>query len=264
MDMTSTFHILYFALIMLLMILCVQVCGTIKFRQRKELRIKTLLKVIVSLKDNTKELAMRNEWLITEMHHRVKNNLQILSSLTNAQLSFITDKIGRDALFSSKHRLYALSLVHQRLVNHATASTIEMTCCIKDLVAYLRNEFEAGSRVKFKLDLVPLSLDMSFAIPFELILNELITNSLKYAFPEDRRGNINISLSVAEPDNFQLVYADDGVGLPEKTAFLSGRSLGRSLIMGLAHQIRGQITVNRSEGLMITIDFKLRRTDNLL
>jgi two-component sensor histidine kinase len=250
-------YILAVALLALLVIVVAQVWDMFRRRSQKDQQISLLRSDMQALENNAVRLSAQNEWLVTEMHHRVKNNLQILSSLINSQLSFITDKIGKDALYNSKHRLYALSIVHQKLVQNAMASTLDMSCCIKDLAYYLSDEFHAGERVSFEMDLVPLTVDVSFAIPFELIINELLTNTMKFAFPEDTKGKVKIQLSSKDDGMYQLTYADNGVGLPDDVDLLSARSLGRSLIMGLSRQIKAQVTVNNRDGLEILMNFKV-------
>jgi two-component sensor histidine kinase len=249
--------ILWFALVAMLVIIIAQVWDMFRIRSKKDQEIDLLRADRAMLENNTVRLLAQNDWLVTEMHHRVKNNLQILSSLINSQLSFITDRIGKDALYNSKHRLYALSLVHQKLVQNAMASTLEMSCCIKELAFYLKDEFSAGERVSFEIELDPLNVDVSFAIPFELIINELLTNTLKFAFPENNKGKVKIKLTSKEDGVFQLVYADNGIGLPADVDLLSARSLGRSLIMGLSRQIKAQVTVNNKNGLEILMNFKV-------
>jgi two-component sensor histidine kinase len=252
----STYYHLFLGLLLLILIVAFPVWNLIKTKRVKDQQILILQSEINQLENNASKLVVQNDWLITEMHHRVKNNLQILSSLINSQLSFIKDKVGRDALFNSKHRLYTLSLVHQRLYKNALATNIEMSCCIKELVDYLIDEYNAGDRVKFELDLTPLRVDVAFAIPFGLIVNELATNSLKYAFPDLRSGNVKISLATVNYETYELIYADNGVGLPDDVDFSSARSLGRSLILGLSRQIKADVKVDNSNGLKIKMNFK--------
>jgi len=227
-------------------------------RNEKDQQIKTLKSDIEVLEDDMDKLSAENEWLVAEMHHRVKNNLQVLSSLINSQLSFIDDKAGKEVLFHSKHRLYALSLVHQKLFQHATASVIEMSCCIKEVVDYLADEFGSGDRIRFDLKLVSIKVDADTAISFALIINELVTNSLQYAFPGDVSGAVNISLTCKDEGAYRLIFSDNGVGLPEGFDFMAAKSLGKTLIMGLSKQIRGEVAVNEVSGFEIVIDFKTK------
>ncbi|QEM02697.1 sensor histidine kinase [Mucilaginibacter rubeus] len=240
---------------------CVLLLERISIRKNKDVKgqqIKTLELNIALLKGDINKLSTEKEWLVAEMHHRVKNNLQVLSSLINSQLSFTDDKTGREVLFYSKHRLYALSLVHQKLFQQATGAAIEMSCCIKEVVDYLIDEFECAERITFDLNLVPITIDPDTAIPFALIINELATNSLKYAFPNEAGGKITITLLHLQVGTYRLMFADNGIGLPEGFDFLSAKSLGKTLIMGLSRQIRGAVTVNTVSGFEVIIDFKTK------
>ncbi|WP_431200429.1 sensor histidine kinase [Mucilaginibacter sp. P25] len=240
---------------------CMLLLERISIRENKkvnEQQIKTLELSIALLKGDIDKLSTEKECLVAEMHHRVKNNLQVLSSLINSQLSFIDDKTGREVLVYSKHRLYALSLVHQKLFQQATGAAIEMSCCIKEVVDYLIDEFKCGNRITFDLNMVPIAVDPDTAIPFALIINELATNSLKYAFPNEAGGKITITLLHLQEGTYRLMFADNGVGLPEGFDFLSAKSLGKTLIMGLSRQIRGAVTVNTVSGFEIIIDFKTK------
>ncbi|QEM11733.1 sensor histidine kinase [Mucilaginibacter rubeus] len=229
-----------------------------RIRRQHEKSMKILETEKRRLENEVAKLGQRSEWLEAEMHHRVKNNLQIMSSLINSQFSFTNDRIGKETLTSSRHRLYALSLVHQKLFLHPAGTEIEMSCCIKDLVDYLVDEFNKGTGVQFEMDLVSLKIDPATAIPFALIINELVTNSLKYAFPGDRTGIVRIRLLSGDDNNYQLIYADDGIGLPEDFDFYASGSLGKTLILGLSRQIRGKVTINKMNGLEIAIDFKIK------
>jgi two-component sensor histidine kinase len=243
-------------LVVLLLLAFLLLLGiAVRNSRKKSRQIEVLQNEIMHIEEDALKISLQNDWLATEMHHRVKNNLQILSSLINSQLAYISDKMGRETLSNIKYRLYALTLVHQRLFQNATASSIEISCCIKDLVEYLSDEYKSNDRISFELDLIPLTADVSFAIPFELIINELITNTLKFAFPGNRKGKVKISLSQKDSKTFQLRYADDGIGLPVNVDLDSGRSLGRSLIMGLARQIKAKVMVDNTRGLEIKMDF---------
>lgn len=229
-----------------------------KIRRSNEAKISSLLTDVEDLADDVNRLSAKNEWLVAEMHHRVKNNLQILSSLINSQLSFIGDQAGRDVLLQSKHRLYALSLVHQKLFQHPTASAIEMSCCIKEVVEYLADEYGIKDKINFDLQLVSIKVDADTAIPFALIINELVTNSLRYAFPDKSMGTVSVSLVSKGNGAYRLRFSDNGVGLPEGFDFLSAKSLGKTLIIGLSRQIKGEVRINEADGFEVEIDFKTK------
>lgn len=229
-----------------------------KSRTENEKEILSLRSNIMALEDDVDKILIENERLIAEMHHRVKNNLQILSSLINSQLSFTDDKASREILLHSKHRLYALSLVHQKLFPHAAVSAIEMSCCIKEVIDYLADEYDCPDRINFNLDLTSIKVDADTATPFALIINELVTNSLKYAFPDGRGGNIFVSLASLGNGHSRLTFSDDGVGLPEGYDFLAAKSLGKTLIMGLSKQIGAHVLLNEVSGFEIVIEFRTK------
>lgn len=217
------------------------------FRLRKE---------IVKLKSEKEQLSLRNEWLTSEMHHRVKNNLQILTSLINNQISFSTDDAGREALNQSKHRLFILSVIHQKLFDNAAEPTIEMSCCIREQVSYLIEEFNCQEFVHSSFSLTPLYADSRFAIPIGLIINELISNTLKIPNRNKKPVNIKIILSTRDNTNYKLIYrANGGELLDHREAFI-GKSLGRTLVIGLSKQIRGSVTIITEPYVEFTMDFQ--------
>ncbi|KQS41786.1 hypothetical protein ASG14_04885 [Pedobacter sp. Leaf194] len=227
-----------------------------RLRSTDRINIESLKTENEKLGYSIKKLTERNEYVESEMHHRIKNNLQILSSLINGQLSFANDKNGLEILYQTKYRLFALSLVHQKLFQHASSAVIEMSCCIKELADFLIDEFNCGKRVQFEMNLVSLKVDPTVAIPFAIIINELITNSLKFAFPGEREGFVKITLSSEDNLNYRLVYSDDGIGLPKGFDFYSSKTLGKTLIAGLSKQMKGRFEITQKDELEIAIDFK--------
>jgi two-component sensor histidine kinase len=218
--------------------------------QREEIRKKNVaLEALIGDKD---KLLAEKEWLMKEVHHRVKNNLQMVISLLNSQSAYLSSEDAVAAIKESQRRMHAMSLIHQRLYEKDEA-TIDMGTYITDLVAYLKDSFECKG-VQFALDLDPLTLDVSRAVPIGLILNEAITNSLKYAFPGGQAGYILVSLK-ATPLAVELTVADDGIGLPEGKTEDSKKSLGMSLLQGLTTQIGGTYAISGEKGVEIIIRF---------
>ena len=218
--------------------------------QREEIRDKnTTLQALVSEKD---KLLAEKEWLVKEVHHRVKNNLQMVISLLNSQSAYLSSQEAVAAIRESQRRMHAMSLIHQRLYEKDEA-TIDMQTYISDLVEYEKGSFDC-EHVKFALDLEPLILDVSKAVPVGLILNEAITNSLKYAFPNGQAGYILVSLK-SIPSSVELIVADDGVGLPADNQASSKKSLGMSLLKGLTAQIGGTCEITGERGVEIIIRF---------
>ena len=200
-------------------------------------------------------LLEEKEWLLKEIHHRVKNNLQIVMSLLSSQSAYIDNETALSAIQASRHRVYAMSLIHQKLYNSENVSSIDMSFYTRELVSYLRDSFTTGQRIRFELDIQPVVLDVGQAVPLGLILNEAITNAIKYAFPDDRAGVISVSLANTSPRRYLLVIADDGVGIPDQDGTIRNGSLGMSLIRGLSNSLDGNVIVENKNGTVIKIAF---------
>jgi len=201
------------------------------------------------------KLADQREWLLREIHHRVKNNLQIVMSLLNTQSHYLTDKAAMLAISSSQNRIHSMSLIHKKLYQSDNLVQIHMPTYVNELVEYLRVAFETGQRIRFSLQIDDIDLDISQAVPVGLILNEAITNSIKHAFPQAAEGEIRI---VVEKDNHQctLTISDNGVGLPV-TAATDKETLGMKLIKGLSGDIDGVLETDSVMGYRISISFPL-------
>jgi two-component system, sensor histidine kinase PdtaS len=218
--------------------------------QQEEIRQKnSSLQALISDMD---KLLAEKEWLVKEVHHRVKNNLQMVISLLNSQSAYLSNQDAVAAIRESQRRMHAMSLIHQRLYEK-DESTIDMQSYITDLVSYLQDSFDCAN-VRFVPALQPLVLDVSKAVPLGLILNEAITNSLKYAFPDGQAGHILVSLKPIPP-LMELIIADDGVGLPAHNNTSPKKSLGMSLLKGLTTQIGGTCEINSKKGVEILIRF---------
>lgn len=203
-------------------------------------------------------LVEEKEWLLKEIHHRVKNNLQIVISLLNTQSAYLDNEEALEAIQNSQHRMHAMSLIHQKLYQTENLSSINMSWYIKELADYLKDSFDHEGRIKFKLSLAPIDLDVAQAVPLGLILNEAISNAIKYAFP-DRKGIINIVLEEKDND-YLLRISDNGIGLPDDFESAETNSLGMNLMMGLAEQLDGTFAIQSDNGVIITINFIKRET----
>ena len=128
------------------------------------------------------DLLKDKEWLIKEVHHRVKNNLQMVISLLNSQSIYLNDEAAVVAIQESQRRMHAMSLIHQKLYQSENVGVIDMRAYINEFISYLKDIFETGSSIRFEQDVDPIKLDVGQAVPVGLILNEVITNSIKYAF----------------------------------------------------------------------------------
>jgi two-component sensor histidine kinase len=200
-------------------------------------------------------LLKEKEWLVREIHHRVKNNLQTTISLLHMQSSYLTNEQALTAIRNSQHRLQAMSLIHQRLYQSEDMTSIEMSSYVTELVTFLKESYRGIENTSFDFRIDPVVFDISLAIPLGLIINEAITNAIKYAFPDDRPGKVSISLHATAGENYILTIADNGIGLPVTAA--DGRSsLGLNLITGLTDQIQGDFSLLGDDGTTLLIVFK--------
>jgi two-component sensor histidine kinase len=207
-----------------------------------------------------KKMLLEKEWLLKEIHHRVKNNLQIVISLLNTQSAYLDNEDALMAIQNSQHRMHAMSLIHQKLYQSDNLANIDMAWYIYELIGYMRECFDTDTNIYFDLDVEKTYLDVAQAVPLGLIINEAVNNAIKYAFPLDRKGNVIISLKNTGESNYQLIIADNGVGLPENFEDTERDSLGMNLMMGLSDQIDGTFEMKNDKGLKIKITFT-RNTD---
>lgn len=211
--------------------------------------------VITQKNELLQHLVTEKEWLLKEIHHRVKNNLQVVMSLLNSQSEYIDNESALTAIHDSQRRVHAISLIHQRLYGSETVSSIDISFYIRELVSYLSDSFNIGQRIRFELSVEPLELDVSQAVPLGLILNEAITNSIKYAFPNGRSGLIAISLTNISHRHYMLVISDNGIGIPVHFKDKRPGSLGMSLMKGLSEDLDGTFSIENESGTTIRVSF---------
>ncbi|HEY6033074.1 MAG TPA: sensor histidine kinase, partial [Kofleriaceae bacterium] len=201
-------------------------------------------------------VTLENVWLeqkqalLREIHHRVKNNLQLVSSLLNLQASRITDPAVAELFADSRNRVRSMALVHENLYRAGDFSRIPMATHIKALCAQLIRAYHVPD-VELVVEAGEMQLDMDRAVTCGLILNELVSNALKHAFPEGRRGTIRI-----DAGGNVLRVSDDGIGLPVGLDWGRADSLGIQLVRDLTAQLRGTLTVSRERGTVFTIDLQ--------
>ncbi len=201
------------------------------------------------------DLLREKEWLLREVHHRVKNNLQIVMSLLSSQAAYLEDEKALLAIQESQNRIYAISLSHQKLYLSEKIALIEMVSYIREVVEYLHDSLQMQDQVSFHLSVAPIELNEALAVPLGLIINEAVTNSLKYAFPAGRQGQVRIDLRQADPSGCLLTIADDGIGLPADFDLGRSRSLGMNLMKGLSKQLDGSLEIESAHGLTIQVRF---------
>lgn len=200
-------------------------------------------------------LLEEKEWLLKEIHHRVKNNLQTIVSLLESQSYYLKDD-ARLAIQDSQNRVNAMSLIHQKLYQGDNVASISLTSYLPELVSHLKDCFTVRNQVSFLLHTDPVELDVSQAVPLGLILNEAITNALKYAFPL-KGPDQSVSVHIAEEAGrmIRLTIRDNGVGLPDSFKLQSCSGLGLKLMQGLTDDLEGQFSITNDQGTCIEVTF---------
>ncbi|MEO8512414.1 MAG: PAS domain S-box protein [Ignavibacteria bacterium] len=197
------------------------------------------------------------ELLLKEIHHRVKNNLQVVSSLLKLQSGYVKDENSLDILIDSQNRVRSMALVHQKLYQSKDFTEIDFSEYMQQLSQHLFNVFKSKSHdLEILINSADVSLSIDLAIPCGLILNELISNSLKYAFPEGRKGKINVALNCSNDREYEIIISDDGIGFPKEIDYKQTKSLGLQLVNTLVGQIDGTIVMENHVGTTFRIKFE--------
>jgi len=194
------------------------------------------------------------EVLLKEIHHRVKNNLQVVSSLLSLQAGEVQDQKLRGLLGESQQRVRAMALIHEKLYQADNLSSVDFGEYIKAVTRDLRRSFGVGG-VSIVPQVEPIRLQIDTAIPCGLIVNELVTNALKHGFSDGREGSVTVTLSRGGPELIRLRVSDDGKGFPVDKDFREMRSMGMTLIVSLTEQISGTIRLERTGGTSFQIEF---------
>ena len=220
-------------------------------------------KTVTQLKTTQVSLAARNaenELLLKEIHHRVKNNLEVVSSLLALQSAQIDDPSVQSAMLASQNRVHSMGIIHQKLYQGENLAAIEMRDYFINLSDNILNSFNAEGHIKVECNMPKLVLDVDTAVSIGLITNELLTNSLKYAFTEKEKGAIKISLTEQDATaNTEGVYllkiSDDGIGKPVNEE-AKGTGFGTQLVNLLTKQLDGKLTYEINNGTIVTLIFK--------
>jgi len=218
-----------------------------------------------SLRDITErkniEIQLKNsltekEMLLKEIHHRVKNNLMIISSLLNLQSGYIKDKASQNIFKESQNRARSMALIHERLYQSTDLKRIDFGDYITSLATELFHTYVSDRNlIELKINVEDILLDINTSIPLGLIVNELITNSIKHGFPNGRKGKINIDFYLKN-DHYEFAVKDNGIGFPEDINFQNTNSLGLQIVNSLTEQIDGEIELNKGNGTEFKITFK--------
>jgi len=221
-------------------------------------RVWSFRDVTERVKDEEKLRAAlgEREVMLREIHHRVKNNIQIISSLLRLQSRYIRDEKALELLDESQNRIRSMALIHEKLYQSQDLSRIDFSDYIAKMITHLFAIYKIEfSRIRHRVEAKGIQLDINRAIPCGLIINELITNVLKHAFPEDREGEILVRMRPSDGDKYELTVKDNGAGLPEDFDPAKKGTLGFQIVNDLVKQLDGSIEIRRGPGTEIIIRF---------
>ncbi len=208
-----------------------------------------------------KKSLQEKEILLKEIHHRVKNNLQVISSLLDLQADALGDRHISKAIQDSKDRIYSMALIHENLYQFGDLARINGSEYIHNLVGYIfgvHGDLAKNIVYRVKIETPSLALDLDTAVPIGLILTELLSNAMKHAFPPGKKGEIHIAVRPGIPGMLTLEVRDNGVGIPPELNVRESRSLGLQLVHLLTQQVKGTIEMKRNKGTTVTITFPYR------
>ena len=208
--------------------------------------------------DKIREALQEKETLLREIHHRVKNNMQIVSSLLNLQAERTKDQMLLAALADLRNRVSAMALIHEILYQSSSLAAIDLAAYIGKLMVVLSETFmEVSSRVEMVVEVEPMEIGLDRAIPCGLVINELVTNSFKHAFPGGRHGRVEVRAHLGDGDRIVLEVKDNGVGFPSAYNWRQTSTLGMSLVIGLMErQLHGTLEVLSAGGISFTMSFQ--------
>lgn len=241
--------------ILLLLIITGLLINYSRLKQRTNQQLRVQQKEIEKNNASLQKLVAEKEWLVKEIHHRVKNNFQIVQGLLGTQSGYLKSEEAVNALSDSQHRVQAMSLIHQKLYQTEKLSAINMAEYIPELVSYLRDSFNIKPVIQFNLQVAPVELDIAHSIPLGLLLNEAVTNAIKYAFPGNRAGIITITLKRNRDHELVLLIKDNGVGLPANFNQDNVSSMGMRLMHGLTGDMDGRLSIHSNGGTEIQVAF---------
>ena len=208
-----------------------------------------------SANDKLKNALNEKEMLLKEVYHRVKNNLQVVSSLINLQAKNVSNEATLELLKQSADRIKAMALLHEKLYQSKDLTRIDFNEYIHSLVDHLLFSYGGHSgKIKISMSIDEVFFDVDTAIPCGLIINELLSNALQHAFPDDRHGEIGITFT-QDLGEFILVITDNGIGFPTDLDYKKSASLGLQLVATLTNQLNGHMALDQTDGSTFTIRF---------
>jgi two-component sensor histidine kinase len=234
------------------------VISFIRFRAKQLKKQNVKLETIISERTEDLNMALEDkDLLLKELHHRVKNNLQIITGLLELQKEQLTDEKAIQALNEGQIRLTSIALIHQNFYGGTNLEKISFYAFLMNLTTHAKDLFENENRmIEFIVHPNEINIDIDNAIPLGLIVNELLTNSYKYIPLSQERKSVEINLEIFENGMYELIFKDNGPGLPPNINFENSQTLGLKLIRGLSQQIKGSVAYRYDQGSLFTIRFK--------
>jgi two-component sensor histidine kinase len=233
--------------------------ATVHIGERGETKVMGILRDVTDRKHAEERIRAslhEKDVLLREIHHRVKNNMQIISSLLRLQARSIGNPDMVEMFKESQNRIRSMALIHEKLYQTEDFTKINFAQYIRSLTVHLFHTYKVNPNiVRMNTEFKDIFLDINRAIPCGLIINELVSNSLKHAFPGNKKGEICIKLSSNRQKKTKLTVSDSGVGLPDNVNFREPETLGLQLVSDLVTQIEGTIRLERTEGTAFHISF---------
>lgn len=246
----------------LLLIILGLLYKSFKFKKKTNKMLELQQNVITQKNTSLENLVMEKEWLLREIHHRVKNNLHMVVGLLASQIEFLKNEEAIQAINDSQNRIHSMSLIHQKLYQSENLSIIHMPSYLFELTEYLKDSYSIDKSVRFILDIDNFDLPLSHSIPIGLIFNEAVTNAIKYAFPDRKNGIINISLKLENDNSYTLICQDNGIGLPSGFDPFNNPSLGIKLMYGLSEDIKAKFAICGEKGTKIRVEFMMNENES--
>lgn len=207
--------------------------------------------------DRIRTSLREKEVLVREIHHRVKNNLQVMTSLLRLQARYAKDEAGPDIFRECEDRLRSMAMVHERLYQSENLAFLKVDDYLTSLIGHLQGSYGAAAgRVSLRTAIQPVALNIDTAIPIGFIVTELVTNCLKHAFPDGRQGVIEITLREADAENLELVVRDNGIGMSLDKFADTPQSLGLQLVKIFSSQLAAEVHMDGSNGCEFRITFR--------
>jgi two-component sensor histidine kinase len=209
-------------------------------------------------------LLHQRETMLREIHHRVKNNMQVMSSLLSLQSRVASNPETSRMLQENQNRIQSMALLHEILYQSEDLAVVDFPKYVRRMVDHLFRSYGVNYRqIRLHTELDQIGLDLDDALPSGLFISEVISNSLKHGFPEDREGEVRILLRRQSAATVSLVLSDNGVGLPSELDWTTSRSLGLRLIRALAQQLRANLEIRSQGGTEVKLVFTVKRRDNI-